>query len=273
MLASSLITFRETLEAALVVGIILAFLARTAKQSLKKYVWYGVGGGIVASVIIAALLQIFFGGLEGRLKQIFEGILMFVTSSLLTTMILWIHRQKGIAKRLEKGTGEYIKRGFPVGISFLVFTSVMREGIETVFYLQAISSLGATNQAVGSLVGIVSAILLSYSLFKFSLKINLQSVLKISGAVLLLFAAGLVSHGVHEFQEAGLLPIFHFDPLIDISQILDNTSVFGSILRTLFGYTATPTFLEIIMYVGYILFIFLLEVWTDRVIFSRSEEK
>jgi high-affinity iron transporter len=97
--------------------------------------------------------------------------------------------------------------------------------------------------------------------------------LKISGAILLLFAAGLASHGVHEFQEAGVLPVFHFDPLIDISQILDNTSVFGSILRTLFGYTATPTFLEIIMYVVYILFIFLLEVWTDIIILSQTEKK
>lgn len=273
MFASSLITFRETLEAAFVVGIILAFLTRTAKQDLQKYVWYGVGGGIVASVIIAVLLQIFLGGLEGKLEQVFEGILMFVTAILLTTMILWIHRQKGVAKRLEKGTGEYIQRGFPLGISFLVFTSVIREGIETVFYLQAISSLGATNQVVGSVGGVMSAILLSYSLFKFSLKINIQKVLKISGALLLLFAAGLVAHGVHEFQEAGWLPIFHFDPLIDISSVLDHTSVFGSILRTLFGYTATPTFLEIVMYLGYIGFIFVLEVWTDKIILSRKEEK
>ncbi len=273
MFASSLITFRETLEAALVVGIILSFLTRTSKQSFQKYVWYGVGGGIVASVILAVILQIFFGGLEGKLEQIFEGILMFVTSILLTTMILWIHRQKGIAKRLEKGTGEYIKRGFPLGISFLVFTSVIREGTETVFYLQALSSLGATNQVVGSVVGIMSAFFLSFSLFKFSLKINLQRLLKISGAILLLFAAGLISHGVHEFQEAGLLPIFHFDPLINISHVLDNTSIFGSILRTLFGYTATPTFLEIVTYGGYILIIFILEVWTDRIMLSKSEEK
>src|SRR5690606_1145903 len=124
-------------------------------------------------------------------------------------MILWVHRQKNIAKQLRDSTAAYIKKGFPLGISFLILTSVMREGVETVLYLQAISQLGGENQLLGAVIGMVVAGVLGIGLFKFSLRIPLHQLLKISGAVLLLFAAGLVSHGVHEFQEAGLLPLFH----------------------------------------------------------------
>lgn len=270
MFLSGLITFRESLEAALVVGIILSFLTKTYQNTFKKYVWIGVGGGVVVSITLAFLLRLLFKGLEGKTEQMFEGVLMIVTAGFLTWMILWVHRQKGIAKRLERGAKNYIEHGFPLGLSFLVFTSVLREGVETVFYLQAVSSLGVTNQFVGSVIGIASAIFFGFLLFKFSLRVKLQKLLKVSGTILLLFAAGLVSHAVHEFQEVGLLPLFHFDPLINISHILDETSILGSILRTLFGYTAKPTFLELLSYGGYVFVIFVFELWTDRMLLSSQ---
>lgn len=270
MFTSSLITFRETLEAALVVGILMTFLTRTNQENLKKYVWSGVGAGIAASIVLGVLLKIFFGGLEGRTEEIFEGILMFVTAGFLTWMILWVHRQKRIAKHLEQSAAHHIATGFPLGLTILTFTAVMREGVETVLYLQAISAIGVQNQLIGAVAGMVVALVLGYSLFRFSLKMHLHTLLKVSSAVLLLFAAGLVAHGVHEFQEAGLLPIFHFDPLINISHILDNNSLLGSLLRTLFGYTAKPTILELISYASYIFMIFLLEAYTNYLLAKKN---
>lgn len=269
MFSAGLVTFREALEVALVVGIILTFLTRTHQFSFKKYVWLGVGIGILLSLTIALILQIFFGGFEGRTEEIFEGILMFITAGFLTWMILWVHRQKGVAKKIESQVQQHIAKGFPLGLFFLTLTSVMREGVETVFYLRAISVVDGQYQFMGAIIGAVLAIAIGFAIFKFSMRVNLTRVLKISGAFLLLFAAGLVAHGVHEFQEVGLMPIFSFDPLINITHILDHNSTVGSILRTLFGYTAKPTLLELVAYASYIFLIFVLELFTARLLALR----
>lgn len=269
MFASGIITFRETLEAALVVGILLTFLTKTHQEIFKKYIWTGLALGISVSFLLAIGIQLFLGEFEGKTEQIFEGVLMFTTAGLLTWMILWVHRQKGVVKQLEKKVKQKIDSGYPVGLIFLTTTAVMREGIETVLYLRALSSISQSGQLIGSFLGIVAAIGFSYLMFRFSLQMHLAKVLKVSGALLLLFAAGLVAHGVHEFQEVGFLPLFSFDPLINISHILDNGSFIGSLLRALFGYTAKPSLLEVLSYGGYVGLIFLLEVWTTKLLFIK----
>ncbi len=270
MFASGLITFRETLEVALVLGIVLTFLTKTNQFSFKKYAWLGVGSGVVLSVVLAIVLKQLFGGFEGRTEKIFEGILMFATAGFLTWMILWVHRQKGVVKQLQTKVRKHVEQGFPLGLFFLLLSSTLREGVETVFYLQAVSSITTGNQFIGAIGGMIVAAVLGYAIFRFSLKVNISRLLKVSGAVLLLFAAGLVAHGVHEFQEATLLPIFSFDPLINLSHILDHKSVVGSVLRTLFGYTSKPTMLELISYSSYIFLIFILEIITDKFLYRKE---
>lgn len=270
MFASLLITFRETLEVALVVGILLTFFYKTNQASYNKYVWYGVGVGVLLSVILYGILNSFFGGFEGRVEQIFEGILMFVTAGFITWMILWVHRQKGIAKELQSKARTHIANKFPLGITILTITATAREGVETVFYLRAASTLASGNIFLGALLGVIIAVVVGYLIFRYGMKLRLMQVLKFSGALLLLFAAGLVAHGVHEFQEAGLLPIFSFDPLINIQHILDHKSIFGSILRVLFGYTSKPTLLELLSYGSYVFFIFILELITTKYLLLRS---
>jgi len=270
MFASFLITFRETLEVALVVGILLTFLSKTNQSYYRRFVWLGVGIGITLSLVLYFVINSFFGSFEGRMEQIFEGVLMFVTAAFISLMILWVHRQKGIAKELQSRATTHIKNGFPLGITLLTISATAREGVETVFYLRAASSLTAGNIFAGALLGIVVAAAFGYVIFRYGMKLRLMHVLKISGALLLLFAAGLVAHGVHEFQEAKLLPIFSFDPLINIQHILDHKSAFGSILRVLFGYTSKPTLLELLSYGSYVVLIFILEVITTRFIVLKS---
>lgn len=270
MFAAGLITFRETLEVALVIGILITFFTKTKQTSFNKCVWYGVGGGIGLSIILAIVFNTFFGGLTGKTEEIFEGVLMFATAGFLTWMILWVHRQKGVAARLQKKAQHHIQKGYPLGIVVLTITSVIREGVETVFYLRAVSPLAGGGQLAGALLGMAVAGGLGYAIFRYSLKINLAKLLQVSGAILLLFAAGLVAHGVHEFQEANLLPIFSFDPLLNISHILDNTSLVGGLLRTLFGYTAKPTILELLSYGSYVFLIFLFEKITDRMLLAKK---
>ncbi|TMI77557.1 MAG: hypothetical protein E6H10_18740, partial [Bacteroidetes bacterium] len=129
-----------------------------------------------------------------------------------------------------------------------------------------------THQFIGAISGIVVAVVLGYALFKWALKINISLVFNITSVFLLLFAAGLVSHGVHEFQEIKILPVFSFDPVFNISSILDNASIAGSFLGTLFGYTSKPTVLEIISYGSYMIFILSLQKITDRIMLKRATQ-
>lgn len=266
MFASLLITFRETLEAALVIGIVLTFLTKTNQQVFKKFVWYGVVAGIGIAIVLAFILEAVFGGLSGRTEEIFEGVLMFVTAGFLTWMIMWVHRQKDVVKKIKEKVAFHAEKGYGVGIFLLIATSVFREGTETVLYLKASSLVGQSNQLIGAFLGIVSALLLGFALFKWAVKVNLSLVFNITSIFLLLFAAGLVSHGVHEFQEVGLIPVFSFDPIFNISSFLDHTSVIGSFLRILFGYTSRPTLLELISYAGYIVITLWLQMHTDKLL-------
>jgi len=125
MFAAGLITFRETLEVALVVGILITFFTKTQQTTFNKFVWFGVAGGIALSFILAIILNVFLGGFSGRTEQIFEGILMFATAGFLTWMIIWVHRQKGIATKLRKKAQYHIQKGYPLGIMFLTITSVI----------------------------------------------------------------------------------------------------------------------------------------------------
>lgn len=270
MFAAGLITFRETLEAALVVGIVLTFLTKTNQHTFKKFVWRGIGVGIFISVVLAFTLETFFGGFTGKIEEIFEGVLMLITASFLTWMILWVHRQKDVAKKIKEKVALHVEKGYGFGIFTLVASSVFREGTETVLYLKAASFASGTNQFVGAILGIVLATVFGFFLFRWALRVNISLVFNITSVFLLLFAAGLVAHGVHEFQEAGFLPIFSFDPVFNFSYILDHKSAVGSFLRTLFGYTSKPTILELVSYGSYIGFVFWLQRTTDRMLVRRG---
>jgi high-affinity iron transporter len=265
MFPAFLVTFRETLEAALVVGIVLTFLTKTNQEIFKKFVWRGIVVGIFISILLGFLLEVFFGGLSGKTEEIFEGVLMFVTAGFLTWMIMWVHQQKDVARKIKEKVALHTKKGYGLGLFILVATSVFREGTETVLYLKASSLIGQSGQLVGAILGISAALALGYALFKFALRVNLQLVFNVTSVFLLLFAAGLISHGVHEFQEVGFLPIFSFDPIFNIAHIVDNNSILGSFLRTLFGYTSKPTILEIVSYTSYIGFIFFLQKASKRI--------
>jgi len=271
MFQSFLITFRETLEAALVVGVVLSFLVKTNQLSFQKYVWQGLSIGVGLSVVLGIFLKIFYGGLTGRVEQLFEGLLMFVTAGFITWMIVWVHRQKNIVKNITSKIKMHAEKGYGFGILLLIASSVVREGTETVLYLQAVSLTSAENLFLGAFAGIAVALALGYVMFRWAIRVNIHMLFQVTSFILLLFAAGLVSHGVHEFQEVGLLPIFSFDPAINISHILDHNSTIGSFLRTLFGYTSKPTVLEILSYEVYVVTLLWFLKYTDKLLLKKYQ--
>jgi len=260
MIPSFIITFRETLEAALVVGIVLSYLYRVKQTKHNNVVYAGIFSGLVASIIGAVLFTKLAGGFTGRAEEIFEGITMLIGALLLTTMILWMMKQKHIARELENRVATELTETHKFGLFSLVFVAILREGIETVIFLRAAILVSTGNTMIGSLAGVIAAILLGYAIFLGSMKINLKRFFNITSILLILFAAGLVAHGVHELQEAKVVPtviehIWNINPPANLDgsyPILHEKGHVGSILKSLFGYNGNPSLIEVLSYLLYI---------------------
>jgi len=207
MLQSFIILFRETLEAALVIGIVLGYLVRTGQSEYKKSVYLGLAAGVGASVLGAFGFQLLAGGFSGRAEEIFEGITMLAGAILLTTLIAWIIRKSAKAAELERKVASRIDGARRAGLFLLIFFAVLREGIESVIFLSAARFASGENNLLGAGLGLVAAVVLGLLLFRGALRVNLRSFFTVTNVLLILFAAGLVAGGVHELQEAGVIPI------------------------------------------------------------------
>jgi len=261
MIASFMITFRETLEAALVVGIIWSYLVRTDNRAFLSLVVKGVVAGIGASILGAWIFQVVAGGFEGRAEEIFEGITMLIGATLLTSMILWM-MTRNASRELEAGVAKAVGQASGAAVFFLVFISILREGIETVLFLSSASMLNGGNVVSGAVLGIVVAVMIGWLFFKGAMRLNLKTVFNLSSVLLILFAAGLFAHGVHELQEAHLLPVivehvWDINPEVvqeGVYPLLHEKGAIGAIFKGLFGYNGNPTLLEVITYLMYITF-------------------
>ena len=270
MLTAFVIMLRETLEAALIIGIISSFLMRTDQRRYLIQVAGGSVAGVVASLLAAILFNKFSQGFSGKTEALFEGITMIVGALLITTMIFWMMNQYNIAKNIEKQVSKRVSGTFGAGIFFLVFISILREGVESVIFLAALRFTTGGNTLLGALLGMATAIVLGYFLFLGSLKISIKKVFTFTNILLILFAAGLVAHGVHELQEAGIFPIY-IEQVWDINPavaqdgsypLLHEKGYIGSILKGLFGYNGNPTLLEVTVYGTYIMVVIL--VWRKK---------
>ncbi len=256
-IAAFIITLRETIEAALIIGILLAYLTKTQNDPLKREVWKGTGIAIALSILGAVVFELLLEGFEGTAETVFEGSVMILAAGVLTWMIVWMfHNAKYLKLELETKVKETISGANPHGLMLLSFVAVFREGIETVLFLAGIRT-SANRFAVftGSIAGISIAIIVAIQLMRGTVKLNLRQFFNVTSIILILFAAGLFSQGVHEFQELGVFGAATAawnQPIMDLSGVLnDKTSALGALLRSLFGYQDKPTLLEIGAYLLY----------------------
>lgn len=250
MIAEFFISFREALEAALVVGIVLAYLERTGNSRFNRHVYLGVAAGVLASVIAAFAFQTIAGGFEGRGEKIFEGTLMVAAAVLVSWMVLWMMRQEHVRSEIEDKVRKEMSGGAALGLVFFTFLSVFREGVETVIFVSAAAGTGGEYTLFGVLAGLAAAVVLAFVVFETAVKVNVKRFFNATSLVLVVFAAGIFAHGVHEFQEAGILR--EQDELWSTKSILSDESALGSILRTLTGYNDNPTPFEVLAYAGYL---------------------
>ena len=248
------VTLREGLEAALIVSIVLAYLTRIgASRDSRRAVWAGTGLAMAVSIATGAALFFTVGELEGRAEQIFEGTAMFAAVAFLTWMVFWMRRQAaGMRQSLETRVRDALVSGSTIGLAGLVFVAVVREGWETALFLFAVTErTSPAVTAVGSVLGLVAAVLLGVAFYRGSRRLNLRQFFAVTGALLIVFAAGLLAHGVHEFQEAGLLPIT-VEHLWDTNSAVSEDSRAGQLLTALFGYNGNPSLLELLAWLSYL---------------------
>ena len=254
MIAALLITLREGLEAALIVGIVLSVLRKLGHAERGRLVWIGVGAAVAVSIVVALALNGLGLAFEGRGEAIFEGLAMILAAAVLTWMIFWMQRQsRDIRAELEMDVRRAAARSSVWGLFSLSFVAVVREGIETVLFLTAAAfTAGVLETLVGGALGLALAIVLGWLMFAAGRKLNVRAFFQVTSILLILFAAGLAAHGVHELQEAALLPTL-VEHVWDANFILDEASGIGQLLTALFGYNGNPSLLEVLAYVAYLL--------------------
>ena len=257
MLPSYLLSLREGIEAALIIGIVLGALRQMHRADLSSAVWIGVISASALSVLAGVLLTVLGLSFDGQAEQIFEGITMLLAAGVLTWMIFWMSRQaRNIKGELESGVHKAAFEGGKRGLFALAFLAVLREGIELALFLVASVFASDVQQTlIGAFLGLGTAILLGWSLFATTVRLDLRRFFQVTGFMLILFAAGLVAHGVHEFNEAGLIPPV-IEHVWDVNPILDENATLGSMLKALFGYNGNPSLTEVLAYFTYFVAIF-----------------
>ncbi len=252
MIASFLIALREGVEAALIVAIIVSYLKKVGADRLFRPVYLGTALGILGSVAVGALFLLLEVEFEGTGEQIFEGTTMLIAAALLTTMILWMSRNsRGYSDDLKAKVQQAMSSRQAYGLAILAFLSIVREGIETVLFLGSTSFTSrGLDTLVGGALGLAVAVLVGVAILRYSVRMNMSLFFRVTGVLLVFFAAGLVSNGVGEFEEAGLLPgiVGH---LWDTNGLIAGESSLGQLLNALFGYNASPSLSQVIAYIAY----------------------
>jgi len=255
VLFSFLVTFREGVEIALVVAIVLGYLGRTGNRGRFGAVWAGVAAAAVTSVVFGALLHFTAAGLSGAALEAFEGVTMLTAVAVLTWMVFWMRRQAAtIGRALRDEIDVAVAGGSLVALVGLAFSAVIREGFETALFLFA-GSTAAKGDALGFVSGGVLGFVLAGGvgvvIYQGAHRLPVRQFFSVSGVVVLVLAAGLLSNGLAELMESGLIPRLGGRPW-DTDAILSTTDGVGRFLHTLLGYDSAPTLGQIAAYFTYL---------------------
>ncbi len=254
--AALLITLREGLEISLVVAIIAAYLVKTDRSQYLPAMWIGVAAAAVASIVTGVLFNVAIGEFEGKWEQAIEGTLAFAAVGVLTWMIFWMRRNaRNISGELH-GKIDQALASSPWALSVIAFVAVGREGFETALFLLGAETNSSSGRAVvvGGLIGLAIATVIGIAFYRGSARVDLRSFFRITGMLLILFAAGLFAKGFHEFRE-----LFEIespaiaDPVWEISSgpFAEGTSY--DFLRGLFGWSAAPERISVLAYFAYLI--------------------
>jgi len=250
---SLLVTLREGLEAGLIVVIILTYLRTAGQRAYWTHALLGTGAAIAVSLVVGAIIFVAAGEFEGRAEQVFEGSAMLTAVVVLSWMIVWMKSQAAhIRGRLQSQVQSALTTGSALALAAIPFVAVLREGIETALFLFAAARTSTpVESTLGASLGLAGALGLSYLFYRGGRRINLRLFFNVTGVLLILFAAGLLAHGIHEFQEASLVPPV-VDHVWDVNGLLNDGEGVGEWLKGILGYNGNPSLVEVVAYPLYL---------------------
>ena len=264
LLATFVIGLREGLEAALIVGIIAAFLKRNG-HSLKS-MWVGVLAAILLSIGVGVLLEVISLGLPQAEQEGMESIIGAVAVVMVTAMIVWMSKHaRSMRRELESEATEALARGSVLALAVMAFLAVLREGFETsVFLLAAFqSSVSPFTAGAGAVTGLLLSVLIGYAIYRGGIKLNLGRFFTVTGVFLVFVAAGLVMSALRTAHEAGWILIGQA-PTVDLAWLAPNGSVQAALITGVLGIPADPHVIEVLGWGLYLVPVLLFVLWPSR---------
>jgi high-affinity iron transporter len=254
-MSAFLVMLREGLEAALIVGILLAYVNRIDGRRESRWIWAGTLSAAALAVCAGIVIYATIGALEERAEEIAEGVVAFVAAGLLTWMIFWMGSQaRHIKAQLESKVDAAFASGSAAGLAAIAFFAVLREGLESALFLisTTVGEEADGLQLLGGTIGLTVAIAIGYLIYRGGTRIDIRLFFRITGTLIILFAAGLVAKGIHEFQEVGLLPAI-LGPAWDLGILDPDTNIVGRFAQSLFGWRPDPSLLMVGGYLAYLI--------------------
>ncbi len=254
LVSNALIGLREGLEAALVVVILVAFLVKTDRRWALRYVWLGVGVAVALSVALGGLLTFGTKQLTFEAQELIGGTASIIAVVFVTFMVFWM---RGAARTISgelKGKLDHALDLGPLAIALVAFLGVGREGLETaIFFYATTEAAGQGNNLpmFGWVIGLGTAVMLGWLIYRGAVQINLSKFFRYTGILLILVAAGILSYGLHDLQEAQFLPGLN-SLAFDVSAVIASDSWYGVLLKGIFNFTPETTWLQAIAWVSYV---------------------
>src|SRR3954462_3797337 len=272
---SGLLTgLREGVEAALILAIICAYLAKTGNKRHIPKIFLGAGLALVLSVVLGLGIYVTVGSFQEPYEQLFEAATLILAAAVVTWMLFWMRRQaRSVRGELQAAVARALDDGSAIALALLAFVAVIREGVETALFLvgqaasasagggEAWGGLGASAEGgeawvvLGAIVGLGIAAVIGVGFYHGSRRLNLATFFRWTGVALVFIAAGLHSHAVHELIEIGVITV-GTQTLFDLSAVLphdeEGGSLVGQFLAALFGYTSTPEVATFVVWLSYV---------------------
>ncbi len=207
------------------------------------------------SLAVGLVLWITVGGLEGSAEKLVEGVIAAVAAGLLTWMIFWMGRHaRSMRDKLEMSVDVALTVGGTLGLATIAFVAVLREGLESALFLisATVGESSGAAQLLGAVLGIAGAVAIGYGIYRGAESIDLRRFFRVTGILIIFFAAGLVSKAVNEFQEFGLIPVY-IEHIYQLTILDPNTSLIARFLKSLFGWRNDPSLLTVVSYFAYLI--------------------
>lgn len=266
MLPTFIIGLREGLEAALIIGIVAAFLRQEGRRDALRQVWIGVAAAVVLCLAVGVTLKVVNNDLPQKQQEGLETVIGLIAVAMVTYMVVWMRRHaRGMKRELEGAAASALATNSARALVAMAFLAVLREGFETSVFLIAAfnASSNAADAGGGAALGIAGAVVIGYLIYRGGISFNLSRFFRITGLVLVVVAAGLFATAMHTGHEAGWINIGQSE-MLDLTWLVRPGTVLESVLTGVLGLQANPVVIEVVAYLVYLVPVALFVVWPAR---------